>query len=281
MRNIKRNIKKNKRKQDKLNRKLQRAFLAVGLGAFIILSVNSVVFADIVLPQAAQLDPNVTTNVNDNTFQIQHAGAQNQVFNNNWNTFDVPTAKTVDFNFSQNGQVSVNKVVGNQASQILGKITESGSNGKVFLINPSGILFDRNSSVNLGSFTVSTANLTFADAEKGIYKFEQQGSSLASIVNNGNITVSNNGFVAFMAPVVKNNGTITAPQGTIALISGNKYTLTTGSGQDVSIKIDEALSENLVDSKEVTLLSNSGNLKADGGSVIIPQKQWMMLFRMP
>lgn len=266
MRKIRRNIEKKKNKQQS---KMNKAVLTLGLSAVMAFMVSNSACAEIGLPQASQLDTNVTTKVNGDTFQIQHGSGQ--LFNNNWNTFDVPSAKTVDFNFSQSGQVSVNRVVGNQVSQILGKITESGSAGKVFLLNPHGIMFGKDSSVNLGSFTASTADLTSADFEKGIYKFEQ-GSIPSSIINEGTIKVSDEGFVALMAPVLKNTGTIEAQQGTIGLVSGNKYTLTTGSGQDVSIKVDEALSNSLVDSKEVTLINNSGTIKADGGSIILSSK---------
>jgi filamentous hemagglutinin family protein len=269
MRSIRRNIEKNKIKQRKFNKKLNRIVFSFGFSTAMAFMINGSAFADVTFPQAAQLDANVTTNVNGDTFQIKHGAGS--VFDNSWNSFDVPTAKTVDFNFSQNGQVSINRVVGNQASQILGRITESGASGKVFLINPHGVLFGKDSSVNLGSFAVSTANLTSANFEKGIYKFEQ-GNIPASIVNAGNIKVSDEGFIALMAPVVKNEGTIEAKQGTIGLVSGNKYTLTTGSGQDVSIKVDDALSKNLVDTNEVTLISNKGTVKADGGSVIISSK---------
>ena len=235
----------------------------------LLISLSSKALADVSFPQASQLDPNVTTNLNGNTFQIQHGNGQ--IFNNSWNSFDVPNGSTVNFNFSQNGQVSVNRVIGNQASQIFGNLTESGAAGKVFLINPNGILFGRDSSVNLGAFTVSTANMTYMDPVNNIYKFEQ-GNIPASIINEGRIIISNEGFVALMAPVIKNTGTIEAPSGTIALVSGNKYTLTTANGQDISINVDEKLSQNLVNSNEINLISNSGTLKADGGSIIISSK---------
>ncbi len=264
MRSLKRNRIK---KQKKIVNRLNKIFLSLTMATAFSACTPS--YANVNFPDAANLGNNVTVGTDGNTYQIKHGSGK--VFENDWNSFNSPSGKTIDFNFSQNGQVSINRVLGNQVSQILGKLTESGAGGNVFLINPHGILFGENASVNLGAFTATTANITSYDLEKGIYKFEQ-GNIPASIINKGNITISDSGFISLMAPVVKNLGTIQAKSGTIALVSGNKYTLTIANGQDVSINIDKGLSQDLINSEEIALISNNGTIKAGGGSVVLSAK---------
>ena len=59
----------------------------------------------------------------------------------------------------------------------------------------------------------------------GHYNFTIPGNPNASIVNLGTITAQTGGFAALVAPGVRNTGTITAKLGTIALASGNAFTL--------------------------------------------------------
>ena len=89
-------------------------------------------------------------------------GAVGQV---DWKDFSVPKDQTVDFGFSGLSQTIINRVLGGQTSEILGKLTSSCTNGacssyeqtsKVILINPAGVLFGNGSAVDLNSFTVST-----------------------------------------------------------------------------------------------------------------------------
>jgi filamentous hemagglutinin family protein len=81
----------------------------------------------------------------------------------NYNSFNVAEGKAVNFNFGATGQSALNRVTGagaGYASKILGNLTQTGQDGAVFIINPNGLLFGKNSSVNVGAFTASTLNYT-------------------------------------------------------------------------------------------------------------------------
>lgn len=85
-----------------------------------------------------------------------------------WNTFDVGSNSTVNWNFNNANQTAINRVLQTgKASEIYGKLTSTCTNGlcgnnetgKVILINPAGFMFGPGSSVNLNSFTASTKDI--------------------------------------------------------------------------------------------------------------------------
>ena len=71
----------------------------------------------------------------------------------NWSSFSVAQGEMVRF-LQQSGNSSVlNRITGQDPSVILGTLQ---SNGRVFLINPNGILFGANSQINVGGLVAST-----------------------------------------------------------------------------------------------------------------------------
>ncbi|HUQ76248.1 MAG TPA: filamentous hemagglutinin N-terminal domain-containing protein, partial [Burkholderiales bacterium] len=57
-----------------------------------------------------------------------------------WQSFSIGSQATVRFNQPSASSIALNRVLGNDGSQILGQLS---ANGQVFLINPNGILFGR------------------------------------------------------------------------------------------------------------------------------------------
>nr|BFD40243.1 GLUG motif-containing protein [Pseudomonas sp. FFPRI_1] len=174
----------------------------------------------------------------------------------NWNDFSVNRGQTVTFSQPTKTSVALNRVIGVNGSNIQGQIN---ANGRVFLINPNGVVFGNNAQVNVGGLVVSTKNISDDNFKAGNYKFA--GTSQAEIVNNGVITTTDGGSVALLGKTVRNEGDIKAQKGRVALGGGDEFTVSFDSNNLLDLKVDAAAINALV--------SNGGLLKADGGQVLM------------
>ncbi|MCH8209073.1 MAG: filamentous hemagglutinin N-terminal domain-containing protein, partial [Nitrospinae bacterium] len=189
----------------------------------------------------------------------------------NWDSFDINTTESVQFIQPGSGSIALNRVFGIDPSLILGTLT---ANGQVFIVNPSGVFFGPNARVDVHGLLATTLQISNQDFLNGQYNFYQDPNfSLASVINQGEITVS--GYVGLLAPAVINEGTIVANLGSIALGSAEAATVDfSGDGlinfmltQEVSGTVTDA-DGNIIDDR----VSNSGLIQADGGQVILTAK---------
>ncbi|MEX2326756.1 MAG: filamentous hemagglutinin N-terminal domain-containing protein, partial [Pseudomonadales bacterium] len=86
----------------------------------------------------------------------------------NWQGFSIGANETTRF-IQQNAASSIlNRVIGPDPSMLLGTLT---SNGRVFLINPSGIVVGEGARIDVAGLVASTLNLTNQDFAAGRYDF--------------------------------------------------------------------------------------------------------------
>lgn len=200
---------------------------------------------------------------------ITQAGAQmtlDQTSHNaivNWQSFSLGAGEQLRLNQGSASAALLARVTGNDPSKLLGSLQ---ADGKLFLINPRGIVVGQGAVIDTAAFMASTLDVTDADFLKGA-AMTFKGDSDAGIVNLGRIT-AREGNVMLFAHTVNNAGTISAPKGTAALGAGTEVYL--GSPDDSSMVIKF----NLPTAAGKTGVENSGviaaaqaELKAAGGSI--------------
>jgi len=174
----------------------------------------------------------------------------------NWNTFSIGAGEAVRIVQPSAASALLNRVTGNDASVIAGRLQ---ANGKVFLVNPAGVIFAPGSSVNVGSMIASTLNISNADFLAGNYHFV--GASAAPVSNAGSLTAATGGTVALLGGTVSNSGTVNAKLGTVALGAGNDITVDFAGDGLTTLKINQGAAN--------ALIGNTGTLAADGGTVVM------------
>ncbi len=188
----------------------------------------------------------------------------------NWQTFSIGPNGKVNFVQASAANAVLNRVVGTDPSMILGALQ---SNGRVFLINPNGILFGAGAQIDVAGLVASTLNLSNADFDAGRMRFIATPGA-GSIVNRGAITAAPGGNVYLVAPNVENHGIITSPQGEVVLAAGKSVELVAAGTPNLRVQIDapdnEALNVGQIIANSgrigvyAGLIRNSGEIRADG-----------------
>ncbi|GLR65643.1 hypothetical protein GCM10010909_03210 [Acidocella aquatica] len=185
----------------------------------------------------------------------------------NWQSFNVGSAATVQFNQPSSSAIALNRVVTPEPSVIAGKIN---ANGQIVLVNQSGVVFTKGSQVNAESIVVSTSNVATKDFMAGKLVFSGAPNPGAKIINDGALTARQAGLVGLVAPQVANNGVITAQLGQVVLAGASAFTLDLYGDRLVSLDVTQAVRAVDVGGRLVpALVTNSGLILADGGKVTL------------
>lgn len=178
-----------------------------------------------------------------------------------WNSFDVGKDATVNFVQPNSKSVTLNRVDSMSPSQIYGQIN---ANGQVYLMNPAGIYFSPSATVNVGGIVATTHQMSDGDFMSGKTTFNRRGAK-GSIVNEGKIETDIGGYVALLAPEVRNKGFIIARQGTVAMAGGESITLNFG-------PLNKLESVTVTAGDMTALIENQQAVQAPGGLVIMSAK---------
>ena len=182
-----------------------------------------------------------------------------------WTQFNIAKNETIRYAQPDKNAVALNRVTGGQQSLIEGNLN---ANGHVFLVNPNGVVFGKNASVDVGGLVASTAR--FADDTMNHFGSSQDSLNLAvdnennaAVINEG-IIRAQGGLVALHASNVENSGTITDDGGTVALTAAKNLNLSSDADGKLIFTVDGTMAR--------AQSLNSGTLKADGGYVVMTAK---------
>src|SRR5258706_6782586 len=187
----------------------------------------------------------------------------------NWQGFSIGAGELTRFIQQSAASSVLNRVTGADPSVILGTLT---SNGRVFLINPSGILVGQGARIDVGGLVASTLNLSNQDFIAGRLNFA--ANPLAGTVENrGTITTPTGGSVYLVGSGVANSGIIESPQGDVILAAGQTVKIFDTSTPGVRVEITAAdnavvnLGQIVARSGQIGIygatLRNSGVINAD------------------
>ena len=178
----------------------------------------------------------------------------------NWQSFNIGANAGVRFNQPNSSSTALNRITDQNPTQIMGSLS---ANGKLFLINPSGILFGSSARVDVGGLVASSLDMLDHDFLDGKYSFRNPGNA-GTVLNQGTINTFQGGVVALIAPKATNEGTIATPGGSTALGAGNQVSLDFNGDGLISLTIDAGAVD--------ALAENKGLIKAEGGLVMMSAK---------
>lgn len=130
-----------------------------------------------------------------------------------WLNFNIEEGYTVEFLMPGIDSRVLNRITSGVPTEIMGNLL---SNGQVFIVNPSGVIFGQNAVVNVGALYAAAANISNGDFMAGINRFTD---ARGIVENRGHLS---GGMIALIGGRVANHGTISAPNGTVVMAAGSQ-----------------------------------------------------------
>ena len=190
-----------------------------------------------------------------------------------WQSFDTNANESVRFNQPSGSASVLNRILSGNATVFDGSLF---ANGNVIIVNGAGIHFGPTSRVDVGSLIASTADISNSNFLNNRLIFDRPGQPDASITNAGTITVRDTGLAALVAPGVENSGLIQAHLGTVILAAGEAHTIDFNGDGLMSFTVTKPTTAKPKRRNGKTLdalVSNKGEIRADGGTVILTARQ--------
>src|SRR5262245_41533596 len=98
-----------------------------------------------------------------------------------WRSFNLASDESVRFRQPDSSSAVLNRILDTNPSGIRGHID---ANGRVFLMNPHGIVFGPGSRVNVNALVASSLSIDTDDFMRGDYRFQANGEA-GAVINRG------------------------------------------------------------------------------------------------
>jgi filamentous hemagglutinin family protein len=177
-----------------------------------------------------------------------------------WASFNVATNERVEFVQPSDSAIALNRILDVNGSQILGRID---ANGQVILMNPNGVFFGADATVNVGSLVATGLTIDTSDFMNGDLLLRATEDGAGTVINRGLINAATGGNVALIGKQVTNSGLISAELGHVVLASGNAAVVTFDDQGLIGVRVDEAALEQEIG------IDNSGSIEAAGGKILL------------
>ena len=172
----------------------------------------------------------------------------------NWDQMNVGANDTLNFNQKSATSAVLNRINSVDPTTILGSLN---ANGRVFIVNPNGVLIGRGANVSVGSLVASSLNISDADFMADHLRFT--GGGQGDVTNDG-FVVANESIALIGAKNVTNGGTLYSLNGDVTLASGGDISLTFADS-GLQVGVDKASLEALV--------SNRGLIRTRDGDIML------------
>ncbi len=171
----------------------------------------------------------------------------------NWNSFNIGTGATTNFVQPSAASMSINRVVTISPSQLFGTLS---SNGKIVLVNQSGIAVGAGALVDTAGFTASAVGMSAQDAIAGRLRFagSELGNHTGALKVEGNV-IARGGDVVLIAPSIDlaKTAVVESHGGSVALAAGQSVEITGRGLEGITLHV-QAPSDQAI---------NLGSLKGD------------------
>ncbi|NEP03211.1 MAG: filamentous hemagglutinin N-terminal domain-containing protein [Symploca sp. SIO2E9] len=207
------------------------------------------VLAQIIPDNTLDQENSVVTPLNQKVDRIDGGAIRGTNLFHSFQNFSIPEGSGVYFSNPAGVETIFSRVIGSNTSDIYGTLGVLGD-ANLFLLNPNGILFGPNASLDLkGSFVASTANsVTFPEGSTfsatnpeappllmvnvtAPIGLQFEGEQPGTIVNGGNLEVEAGQNLTLAGGTVVSTGELLAPSGEIAVVA------VPGVGADVEMSV--------------------------------------------
>ncbi|MBN2132609.1 MAG: filamentous hemagglutinin N-terminal domain-containing protein, partial [Sedimentisphaerales bacterium] len=174
-----------------------------------------------------------------------------------YQTFNIGLPETVEFIQPSSTASVLNRILSASPTTIDGTLL---ANGRVFFVNPAGIIFGESARVNVTQLIASALNISNTDFINGNYVFSD---GAGSVVNKGNIEAER---AYLIGRQVANFGNIDCPGGYAVLAAGERVFLGVP-GSDLFVEVEAPKAPEAP--VEGAAVANEGTINAGSGKIIL------------